>query len=78
MTDYPPCRKCGATHKMGIKNMETGEIQPIDLCRDCIFYGTCIPITKQICLVDLPYMIDPNILQNQLSETMKSLTGRCT
>jgi hypothetical protein len=36
---YPPCRKCGATHGMGIENMETGEIEPIDLCKDCLFYS---------------------------------------
>jgi len=34
---YPPCRKCGASHGMGIENMETGIIEPIDLCRDCLF-----------------------------------------
>ena len=34
---YPPCKYCGATHGMGIENMETGVIEPMDVCRDCLF-----------------------------------------
>ena len=34
---YPPCKKCGNSHGMGIENMETGEIEPIDICKKCLF-----------------------------------------
>jgi hypothetical protein len=34
---YPPCRKCGAIHGIGIETMATGEIEPLDICRDCLF-----------------------------------------
>ncbi len=48
MIEYPPCKKCGASHGMGIENMETGEIEPIDLCRNCLFFGTVNAPVKQI------------------------------
>lgn len=34
---YPPCKKCGASHGMGMKDTLTGEIEPIDICKDCLF-----------------------------------------
>ena len=37
MVEYPLCRKCGASHGMGIEDMETGKIEPIDLCKSCLF-----------------------------------------
>lgn len=37
---YPPCRKCGASHGMGIETMSTGKIEPMDLCKDCLFSYT--------------------------------------
>jgi len=45
---YPPCKKCEASHRMGIENMETGEIEPIDLCKNCLWFGTFHPINYQI------------------------------
>ena len=36
---YPPCRKCGKTHGMGIENIQTGEITPLELCYDCLWEG---------------------------------------
>ena len=34
------CKKCGAKHGMGIENMETGEFEPIDTCKECLFVNT--------------------------------------
>lgn len=34
---YPPCKKCGCAHGMGIEDMETGVITPIDICRKCLW-----------------------------------------
>lgn len=34
---YPPCKKCGKYHGMGVKNSQTGHIEPIDLCKECLF-----------------------------------------
>lgn len=31
------CKKCGAKHGMGIEDMETGNIEPIDYCKECLF-----------------------------------------
>jgi hypothetical protein len=45
---YPPCRKCGATHGMGIENMETGEITPIDICEKCLFDNVPKEVSEQI------------------------------
>jgi hypothetical protein len=36
---YPPCKKCGASHGMGIEDMATGKIEPIDLCYSCLWEG---------------------------------------
>lgn len=35
--DYPPCKTCGTKHGMGMENMQTGEITPIDVCKTCLF-----------------------------------------
>lgn len=48
MTIYPPCKYCGATHGMGIDNMETGEIEPIDVCKDCLFPPTIFNIDVDV------------------------------
>ncbi len=37
IVEYPPCRKCGAAHGMGIKEMATGKIEPLDLCYNCFW-----------------------------------------
>lgn len=50
--EYPPCRKCGAAHKMGVKERATGKIDPLDLCYDCFFIGVWTPITEQVDLSD--------------------------
>lgn len=39
MVIYPPCRKCGKSHGMGIEDMATGEIEPIDVCYECLWEG---------------------------------------
>jgi hypothetical protein len=39
---YPPCKKCGANHGMGIEDMKTGKITPIDICKECLFEN-CYP-----------------------------------
>lgn len=36
---YPPCRKCGKSHGMGVEEMSTGIITPIDLCYECLWEG---------------------------------------
>ena len=48
---YPPCKKCGKSHGIGIKDMSTGHIQPLDLCYDCLWSGLIYnPINEQITL----------------------------
>jgi len=47
---YPPCKKCGVTHRMSIKNMETGDIEPLDICYNCVFFGEYKPLKKQVVL----------------------------
>jgi hypothetical protein len=37
MVEYPPCKYCGASHGMGIEEMATGKIEPIDICYDCLW-----------------------------------------
>lgn len=54
MTVYPPCRKCGAAHGMGIENMETGHIEPMDICYDCLWMGQYKLLATQITLDNLP------------------------
>ena len=40
-TPYPPCKYCGDSHGMGIKEMSTGKITPLDMCDKC-FLEPCI------------------------------------
>jgi len=32
---FPPCKNCGENHGMGIKDMKTGIIAPIEYCYSC-------------------------------------------
>ncbi len=52
------CKKCGCTHGMVVEEMATGKTEPIDLCKECLFYGTYIPITEQI------HLREEDVLQN--------------
>lgn len=36
---YPPCKHCGKSHGMGVEEMETGKITPMDICYDCLWSG---------------------------------------
>lgn len=45
---YPPCKKCGASHKMVVKNSKTGSIAPMDVCYNCLCIGTHHPIQEEI------------------------------
>ena len=40
--EYPPCKKCGASHGMGLKDRRTGKIKPLDKCRDCFWEGAFV------------------------------------
>lgn len=33
---------------MGIENKETGSFEPIDICYDCLWMGTCVPFEGQV------------------------------
>jgi hypothetical protein len=45
---YPPCKKCGKSHGMGVEDMKTGVITPIDVCSKCLFKWTYKMSTEQI------------------------------
>ncbi len=49
---FPLCKECGASHRMCIENMETGHIEPIDICYDCLWFGHILPVNYQITLRD--------------------------
>lgn len=67
-TIYPPCKKCGASHGMGIEEMSTGIIKPIDLCYNCLFFDfSWRPIENQVELKDI------NELKKILKETERKL-----
>jgi len=34
---YPPCKYCGASHGMGVEEMATGIITPMDICYKCLW-----------------------------------------
>lgn len=41
------CKKCGKKHRMGLENMETGNIIPLDLCKECLFENTKIQLYSE-------------------------------
>ena len=50
------CIKCGELHGMGIENMETHDVEPIEYCRECLFpHNTYNPI--YLCLESLDNFI---------------------
>ena len=71
---YPPCKICGKSHGMGIEERETGKIEPIDLCYDCLWGGVKFNvITEKITLNEFPEICDTKILQNEKSDIMQTL-----
>lgn len=69
------CKKCGTLHNLVLKNRETGESIPVDFCNHCIFGYRLI--TKQVCIEDLPEMLERDILQYQMTKTIKELLVDC-
>lgn len=52
MIEYPLCKKCGASHKMGIEDRE-GNITPMDICYKCLWEPLKFNyVTQQIILQD--------------------------
>ncbi len=46
---YPPCKKCGDSHGMGIEEMSTGKIEPMDICYNCLWNPLEFkPINEQV------------------------------
>jgi hypothetical protein len=43
---YPPCIKCGKSHAMGLEEMETGKITPLDICYSCLWVN--IPLNLSL------------------------------
>jgi hypothetical protein len=37
---YPNCKKCGASHGMGIETTSMGKIEPLDMCNKCLWTHT--------------------------------------
>jgi hypothetical protein len=71
---YPPCRKCGSAHGMGVKDTKTGEITPMDVCYKCLWENVhWKPITEQIFLVDLPY---ESPYENNMSQLVKRIADQ--
>ncbi len=62
--EYPPCRKCGASHGMGIEEMSTGKIEPIDLCSPCLWSNL---VYKPPVAIDRP----PVAIDMKASEALK-------
>lgn len=68
---YPPCKKCGSSHGMGIEERDTGVITPIDLCYECLFENLMWkPIDTQIELFDL------DGLKERLKKMENNLCGK--
>jgi hypothetical protein len=65
------CQKCGALHGMVLEDTKTGKTEPLDLCKNCMFYGTHIPLKEQVILKD------ENILQMDV-EYMQEQMDRIT
>jgi len=36
-SEYPPCKKCGKAHGMGVEDTSTGIVTPLDICKECMF-----------------------------------------
>lgn len=67
MTHYPNCKYCGAYHGMGIEEMSTGKITPLDICKECLwkpYHDSYKPIENQV------------VLENEMSEVLEKLEQR--
>lgn len=67
------CKKCGATHGMGIEDMTTGIVTPIDHCRDCLFAQCTIEHPKEPISLEELCESSPHTLGSQLENTLRQL-----
>ena len=67
------CKKCGKKSSLVLEYNITGECEGLDICKDCMFYATYQPTTIQISFDDLPGPCPRDLLQNEMSNTMKRL-----
>lgn len=66
------CKKCGCTHGMVVEEMATGKTEPIDVCKDCMFFGTYQPITEQVRLTDEEVQnLDEEFIAEQMDKMVK-------
>lgn len=49
-TDRLDCKKCGKKSSLVIEDTKTGEWEPLDICKNCMFMGTVYPIKEQVIL----------------------------
>lgn len=47
------CIRCGKLSSMDLEDMQNGETEPLDFCKDCMTFSSFHPITKKI-ILDLP------------------------
>lgn len=69
MIKYPPCKKCGKSHGMGIENMETGEITPIDICSNCLWSGYSPRKVEQPIYLDM----QDDEIENKIDEVIQKV-----
>lgn len=66
------CKKCGKSHGMVVHDKITGTNTPMDHCKDCMVYGTFVPITEQIHLTsDQVQDLDQEFIASQMQKMVE-------
>jgi hypothetical protein len=69
---FPPCKHCGASHKLFLEDRIAGTMEPLDICMDCLMIGTCIPLDTHITLDEA---VDVTDYRRALLEAQTMLLG---
>ena len=73
---YPPCKICGKSHGMGIEERETGKIEPIDLCYDCLWGGVKFNVITENVFSELSSNPTEEFVMKKLQDTLKEILGK--
>lgn len=67
------CKKCGCTHGMVLEEMATGKTEPLDVCKDCMFFGSVVRLEKQVVLHENCTELHQDCTESYVAEQYKKI-----
>lgn len=64
---YPSCKECGKEHGLGIINMKTGRIEPLDICNECLWKNKIPTFSPSFEEISKQMRINADIIKEEIT-----------